>query len=164
MPVPDVTADVVIYRTRVSPDWIDYNGHMRDAYYVLVVSYAADALMDYLGMDAVYRQRTHCTLYSVEMHVHYLHELKDSDLLDVTVRIIAADEKRIHAEFFLNCARHGEPAASIEVMLLHVEQAESVSAVAFPADVAGALETLRVATAGVAAARRGSRKMELRGR
>jgi acyl-CoA thioester hydrolase len=137
---------------------------MRDAYYVLVVSYAADALMDYLGMDAVYRQRTHCTLYSVEMHVHYLHELKDSDFLDVTVRLISADEKRIHAEFFLNCARHSESAASIEVMLLHVEQAESVSAVAFPADVASALETLRTATAGVAAARRGSRKMELRGR
>jgi acyl-CoA thioester hydrolase len=159
-----VTADVVIYRTRVLPDWIDYNGHMRDAYYVLVVSYAADALMDYLGMDANYRQRTHRTLYSVEMHVHYLHELKESDLLDVTVRIIGADAKRIHAEFFLNCARHSEPAASIEVMLLHVEQAENVATVAFPADIAGAIETLEVATAGVAAARRGSRKMELRGR
>lgn len=155
---------VVIYRTKVLPDWIDFNGHLRDAYYVLVVSYAADALMDYLGMDAAYRQRTHCTLYSVEMHVHYLHEVKEPDLVEVAVRIISADEKRIHAEFFLNCARHGESAASVEVMLLHVEQAEGVMAVAFPAEIALAVETLKAATAGVPGGRRGSRKMELRGR
>jgi acyl-CoA thioester hydrolase len=159
-----VTPGLAIYRTQILPDWIDFNGHLRDAYYVLVVSYAMDALMDHLGMDAAYRQRTHCTLYSVELHVHYLHEVKESDLLEVTVRIIAADEKRIHAEFFLGCARHSESAATVEVMLLHVRQAESVAAVAFPTEIAGAIATLKSATANVASGRRGSRKMELRGR
>ena len=108
-----MTTGVAIYRTQVMPDWIDFNGHLRDAYYVLVASYAADALMDQLGMDAPYRQRTHCTLYSLEMHVHYLHEVKQSDMLEVTVRIIAADEKRIHAGLDLTCARHSDPAASV---------------------------------------------------
>jgi len=28
--------------------------------------------MDRLKMDAAYRQRTLCTLYTVEMHIHYL--------------------------------------------------------------------------------------------
>lgn len=159
-----MTTGLAIYRTPVLPDWIDFNGHLRDAYYVLVVSYAADALMEHLGMDARYRQRTHCTLYTLEMHVHYLHEVKQSDMLEVTVRIIAADEKRIHAAFDLSCARHNEPAASVELMLLHVEQGESVASCAFPAEIARAVETLQGATAGVAPAKRGSRKMELRGR
>jgi acyl-CoA thioester hydrolase len=159
-----VTSALTIYRTQVLPDWIDFNGHLRDAYYVLVVSYAADALMDHLGMDAAYRQRTHCTLYTLEMHVHYFHEVVQSDLLEVTVRIIAADEKRIHAGFDLSCARHGEPAASAELMLLHVEQGEKVAALPFPADIARALDTLRAATAAVTPARRGSRQMQLRGR
>jgi acyl-CoA thioester hydrolase len=159
-----VTTGVAIYRTQVMPEWIDFNGHLRDAYYVLVASYAADALMDQLGMDAPYRQRTHCTLYSLEMHVHYLHEVKQSDMLEVTVRIIAADAKRIHAAFDLSATRHSGPAASIELMLMHVEQGESVVSRAFPAEIARALETLQAATAGVDPAKRGSRKMELRGR
>jgi acyl-CoA thioester hydrolase len=159
-----VTTGLAIYRTQVLPDWIDFNGHLRDAYYVLVVSYAVDALMDDLGMDASYRQRTNCTLYTLEMHVHYLHEVKESDLLEVTVRIIGADEKRIHAGLDLNCARYSDPAASVEVMLLHVHQGASVAALAFPADIARAVETLQAATVGVGIAKRGSRKMELRGR
>jgi acyl-CoA thioester hydrolase len=158
-----VAIDLAIYRTQVLPEWVDFNGHLRDAYYVLVASYAADALMDHLGMDAPYRQRTHCTLYTLEMHVHYFHEVKQSDFLEVTVRIIGADEKRIHAGFDLSCARLSEPAASIELMLMHVEQGESVKSQAFPAEIACALETLKTETAGVAPARRGSRKMELRG-
>jgi acyl-CoA thioester hydrolase len=159
-----VANGLAIYRTQVLPEWVDFNGHLRDAYYVLVASYAADALMDHLGMDAPYRQRTHCTLYTLELHVHYFQEVKQADLLEVAVRIIAADEKRIHAGFDLSCARLTEPAASIELMLMHVERGESVKALAFPAEIARALETLKIATAAAAPARRGSRKMELRGR
>src|SRR5207253_7398090 len=70
---------VPIYQTAILPEWIDYNGHLRDAYYVLIVSLACDALMDRLRMDAAYRQRTLCTLYTLEMHIHYLHEVKVTD-------------------------------------------------------------------------------------
>jgi acyl-CoA thioester hydrolase len=153
-----------IYRTQVLPEWVDYNGHLRDAYYVLIASLATDALMDHIGIDAPYRQQSRCTLYTLEAHVHYFHEVKEQELIEVTVRVIAADEKRIHAGFELNCARLPEPAASVEFMLLHVEQAPSVAARAFPAHVASALERLKATTAGAAPAKRGSRKMELRGR
>ena len=40
------------------------------------MSQATDALMDHLGLDAAYRTRTHCTLYTLEMHIHYLQEVK----------------------------------------------------------------------------------------
>ncbi|EEE35651.1 conserved hypothetical protein [Rhodobacteraceae bacterium KLH11] len=30
----------------MKPEWIDYNGHMQDAYYGLVFSYAVDAMQD----------------------------------------------------------------------------------------------------------------------
>jgi len=159
-----VANGVIIYRTQVLPEWVDYNGHLRDAYYVLVASYAADALMEHLGIDAPYRERTRCTLYTLELHVHYFHEVQQADLLEVAVRIIGTDEKRIHAGFDVLCARLPEPAASIELMLMHVEQGESVRALPFPAQIARALETLTAATVGAPPARRGSRKMELRGR
>ena len=34
------------YTTQVQPAWVDYNGHLRDAFYLLIFSYATDALMD----------------------------------------------------------------------------------------------------------------------
>ncbi len=58
----------LIYRTALAPEWIDYNGHLRDAYYGLIASLACDALMDRLRLDAGYRERTRNTLYTVEMH------------------------------------------------------------------------------------------------
>ncbi len=48
-------AGIPIYATAVLPEWIDYNGHLRDAYYALIVSLATDALMDRIGLDAAYR-------------------------------------------------------------------------------------------------------------
>ena len=59
-----------IYRTSIAAEWIDYNGHLRDANYGLIISLATDVLMERLGMDASYRERTRCTLYTVEMHIH----------------------------------------------------------------------------------------------
>ena len=40
---------------------------------------------------------THCTLYSLEMHVHFLNEVKAADDLKVITSILDFDRKRIHA-------------------------------------------------------------------
>jgi acyl-CoA thioester hydrolase len=156
--------ELVLYRTAIAPEWIDYNGHLRDAYYGLIVSLAADALMDRLGMNAAYREATRCTLYTLEMHIHFLHELKQPDAVDVVVRVLASDRKRIHAAFDLKCGRYLEPAASAEVMLLHVQQGGKPEAAPFPAEIARALAELCASTSGSAASVPGSRRMALRSR
>jgi acyl-CoA thioester hydrolase len=153
---------IPIYTTTVSPEWIDYNGHMRDGYYGLVLSLACDAMMDRLGMHADYRQRTQCTLYTLEQHLHFLHEVMLSDRLDIEVRILAADAKRIHAAFDCRCTRYPDPVASGELMLLHVSQAASPAAAPFPDDIAAAIETLRQLSAQGTAPALSSRRMELR--
>ena len=43
---------LITYRTTVQEDWVDYNGHLRDAFYLLIFSYATDALMERIGLDA----------------------------------------------------------------------------------------------------------------
>lgn len=154
---------VLIYETAILPEWIDYNGHLRDAYYTLIVSLASDALMDRLGMDAAYRERTSCTLYTLEMHVHYLHEVKATDRAQVNVRIVGADHKRIHASFEIARAGSADTAATAEVVLLHVRQQQGAAASApFPPEVAVAIAQLVTATAGMPAGGPGSRRMELR--
>jgi acyl-CoA thioester hydrolase len=156
-------AGIPIFETPILPEWIDYNGHLRDAYYGLIVSLATDALMDRVGLDAAYRARTGCTLYTLEMHLHYLHEVLRSDTVAVSVRIEGADHKRIHATFEMRRAGNPALAASTEVMLLHVQQShDKVAGAPFPPQVSAALAELQAASTALPAEAPGSRRMDLR--
>ena len=42
---------MIIYKTHVAPEWVDYNGHMNDAEYARVFSLACEALIDTIGLD-----------------------------------------------------------------------------------------------------------------
>jgi acyl-CoA thioesterase FadM len=153
-----------IYRATIDPGWIDYNGHLRDAYYALVASYAVDEVMDQLGIDASYRERTHCTLYSLELHLHYLHEVKSSDDLTVTTRVMDFDRKRMHVACRFGCSRIDGAVATAEMMLLHVHQGEKPASAPFPDAVMVKLEALRQASAAAEPFGPGSRKIELQRR
>jgi acyl-CoA thioester hydrolase len=156
-------AGIPIYDTPILPEWIDFNGHLRDGYYGLIVSFAIDALMDRVGLDAAYRAHSGCTLYTLEMHLHYLQEVRQSDAVEVCVRIAGADHKRIHAAFEMR--RRGKPgvAATAEAMLLHVRrQGDAVATAPFPPQVSGSLGKLQAASAALAAEGPGSRPMGLR--
>jgi acyl-CoA thioester hydrolase len=152
------------YRVKLQPDWIDYNGHLRDAYYIVALSYAVDDVMDTLGLGVAYRERTHCTLYTLELHIHYLHEIKSSDELSVVTSVLDCDHKRIHAACDFLCPRIDGPAASADLMLLHVHQGEKPASASFPPEVAQRLGALRLTPAALAARGLGSRKIELRRR
>jgi acyl-CoA thioester hydrolase len=157
-------AAIQIYRTAVQPEWIDYNGHLRDAYYALILSFASDALMDRLGMHAAYRAASGNTLYTVEMHIHYLREIHHSETLLVGVQLLAADRKRIHAGFEISCESRTGLAATAEFMLLHVHQAATVSVCPFEPAIAAAIEPLLPAANDAPWPGPGSRQMALRGR
>ena len=159
-------AGIPLYRTPIDAQWIDYNGHLRDAYYGLIVSLATDALMERIGLDAAYRARTRCTLYTVELHLHFLHEIKQSDTAQVLLRLLGSDAKRIHAALEITrAADPGSVAAGAEVVLLHVRQDDdAVRTVAFPPQVSAALAQLGAASAAFPAGAPGSRRLELRAR
>ena len=156
-------AGIRIYETAIHADWIDYNGHLQDAYYGLILSEAVDALMDRVGLDAAYRKRTGGTLYTLEMHIHFLREVKQSDTALVNLAIVGLDRKRIHAAFEILRAGEAAAAATAEIMLLHVHQdGATVRAAPFPSDVAARLAELEAASAAGAPIEPGSRRIELR--
>ena len=84
------------YTTQVHPDWVDYNGHLRDAFYLLIFSYATDALMDTLGLDSENRAASGHSLFTLELHLNYLHEVKLGAEVEVRTQLIAHDAKRLH--------------------------------------------------------------------
>jgi len=105
----------------VRPEWIDYNGHLSEAYYVLVLGHATDALYDHLGMGAEYRDENLRSLYTVEAHIRYLKEVPPAVTLDVETRIFGFDEKRIRFGHVLSV--DGVERATEELMVLHVDTA-----------------------------------------
>jgi len=152
------------YCANIETAWIDYNGHLRDAYYGVVLSNAIDDLMDQLGLDAAYRSETRCTLYTLEQHVYYLHEVKLSDALIVENLVLDCDLKRIHLGSIFRCERVPEPVAVAETMLLHVRQAEQPGSAPFPAAVETRLEGLKLTAEDRGAFTPSSRKIELKRR
>jgi len=152
------------FRAKIEPEWIDYNGHLRDAYYGLILSLAIDDMMDVLGLDAGYRERTRCTLFTLELHMHYLHEVKSTDELVVVTSILDADHKRIHAGCQFSCPRVPGAVATGEAMLLHVRQADEPASAAFPEDIERRIASLRLADAERAAWGPASRRIELKRR
>jgi acyl-CoA thioester hydrolase len=112
-----------VYRAPVEAAWIDYNGHMNVAYYVLMFDRATDALLDRLGIGAAYRQRTNHSLFVLETHVTYEREVKAGDALRVTTQLVDADAKRLHLFHAMYHDAAGYRAATTELLLVHVDLA-----------------------------------------
>lgn len=125
----DVTELPLVHRT-VRPEWIDYNGHMSEAFYVLVFGYATDAMMIETGLHAGYRESTGCSLYTVESHLRYLLDVAEDAHLAVRTRLLGVDAKkaRFSHELYVvgtpDAAPEPEaaPVATSELLALHVDQ------------------------------------------
>ncbi|WP_078971306.1 thioesterase family protein [Streptomyces chattanoogensis] len=117
-----------LFRQTVRDDWIDYNGHLSEAYYVLVFGFATDALMDAVGLDAGYRDRSGRSLYTVEAHVRYRRAVARHSQLAVRTVVLGVDAKKIRFlhEMYVCDPASGEPAgdavATEELFALHVDQ------------------------------------------
>ena len=106
------------YTTKILPDWVDYNGHLRDAFYLLIFSYATDALMDTLGLDSENREASGHSLFTLELHLNYLHEVKLGAEVEVHTQLIAHDAKRLHLYHSLHLVGEARELAGNEQMLL----------------------------------------------
>ncbi|MBI3507132.1 MAG: thioesterase family protein [Proteobacteria bacterium] len=117
----------------VRPEWIDYNGHMNVAFYVLAFDNATDTFFEAMDFGAAWRRRTDRSFFAVEGHVRYLGELKPGETLAITTQLVAADAKRIHYFHTMRNAASGAVAATIEFLSLHVDM-RSRRAVPFAPD------------------------------
>ena len=157
MPHP---AALPCYRDTVRAEWVDYNGHLRDAFYMLIFSFATDALIDLIGLPDGVRKARGRSIYTLEAHINYLHEIKEGTPVRVDMRVLGHDAKRLHLylEMFAGegdgdrDADVSEPVAAGEQMLLHVDTG-GPRAVAFDPDVEAHVRALADAHATWPAAR-----------
>ncbi len=106
------------WREPVQDAWIDYNGHLSEAYYVLVLGHATDAVMETVGLGPEYRSANDASLYTVEAHIRYLEEVPAGSSLEVRSSLIGATAKLlwIWHELWVS----GRLRATEEVLGVHV--------------------------------------------
>jgi len=102
----------------VPPEWIDYNGHMMDAYYFMAFTEATEAFLDHVGLGAAYRARTGSGIYTAESHLCFLSGVTEGATLAYRTQLLGHDAKRLHV--FHRMTRAGNVVATCELMFLHV--------------------------------------------
>ena len=135
--------DLIVHREEVLDDWVDYNGHLNVAYYVLIFDHATDALFDALGIGADYARLTNASTFVLEAHTCYRQELRRGDPIRVTSQLVGLDAKRLHYFHRMYHDTDGYLAATQEQLSIHVDLEQRRSA-PFPK---GAAETLAEAMA-----------------
>jgi acyl-CoA thioester hydrolase len=105
----------------VLPEWIDANGHMNLAYYVVLFDQATDLLYDALGVGQAYREITGNSTFTAETHTLYEREVRAGEQVRVTAHLLGADAKRLHYFHEMFHAEGGHRVAAQELLALHVD-------------------------------------------
>ena len=131
----------------VLPEWIDANGHMNLAYYVVLFDQATDLMYDTLGVGQAYRDATGNSTFTAETHTLYEREVGVGERVRVVTHLLGADAKRLHYFHEMFHADTGHRVAAQELLALHIDL--SVRRVAaFPDEVFARLREVVHARAG----------------
>ena len=149
---------------RVVPEaWIDYNGHMMDAYYCVAFTEATEAFLDHVGLGAAYRDESGCGMYTVESHVCFARSVLGGAVLRYESQLLGWDGKRLHLFHQMAEAGSGDQVATNELMLLHVDlAAERVTSM--PPARSDAVQLVASAHAALPAPRNAGRRIRMPGR
>jgi acyl-CoA thioester hydrolase len=137
---------VLPHEETVLPAWIDHNGHMNLAYYVLVFDHATRALLEALSLGSAYSKRTGRGVHVEETHTLYQRELLLGAPISTLTHLIAADATRLHIVQEMFHAHERFRAALQERLLQHLVLSDRAPA-PFPAERLARIKTILDTTA-----------------
>ena len=112
---------LVVHRSAVLPEWIDYNGHLNVAYYLLAFDQALDVLLDRIGLTQPYRRQHAVSTFALEVHLCYIREVNLEDPLRFEVQMLDLDEKRFHLLLLMIDDEADELCATAEWISAHMD-------------------------------------------
>ena len=118
----------------VKPEWIDHNGHMNVAYFVLAFDIATDAVYEAWGIGLDYPETSGCSVFTLGMNVDYLGELFVGDNIRIDTSLVDHDSKRIHYFHRMIKADTEQLVATNECLCMNVDLSTRKACV-FPEDV-----------------------------
>ena len=72
----------------VLSEWIDFNGHMNVAYYVMAFDHGVDGLTNYIDIGPEGIDARGTSTFTLEMHINYLQELHLDDPISLTCQLL----------------------------------------------------------------------------
>lgn len=121
-------APLDIHRSTVLPEWVDWNGHMNVAFYVLAFDQASGAFMRNMGLGRNYVDSKSGMTFVLETHVTYDRELRQGAPMRFTTQLLERDAKRVHLYHEMFHADQGYLAATNEVIVMNIDYASRKSA------------------------------------
>ena len=91
----EIGAPLRLYRGTVQPQWVDYNGHMSESFYLYAFGDATDALFRYIGIDEAYRAAGIRSIRSKATSTISARSPAASPC-EFTTQLLGLDEKRLH--------------------------------------------------------------------
>jgi len=143
-----MTGLLEVHRQRVQPEWVDYDNCMNDAYYMVIFSDATTAFMEHIGLGEKDRAANGHSLFTMEIHLNYLRDIRGDMEARVELQILGHDQKRLHVFYLLYAADSPEPCATNEQMLLNVDMSGPKSAPFLP-EVLAKIEAIEAGQAGL---------------
>ena len=116
-----IEAPLDVHQETVRPEWIDYNGHMNVAFYLMAADHAMDTFADRIGLGKSYMEETNRSTFALDTRIIYVRELIEGAPIRVTAQLIAFDTKRIHVCLELIHGEEGWVSALSEWVLVHVD-------------------------------------------
>ena len=105
----------------VQPEWIDYNGHMNVAYYVLAIDTSLDEAFDELGIGVALVKKYRMGPMALVNQIHYLDEMFEGHEFYCDVQVLDADHKRMHMFVTMHNLTKGSVAATYESISMNVD-------------------------------------------
>ncbi|MBI1495005.1 thioesterase family protein [Halocynthiibacter styelae] len=119
----------------VPEDWIDYNGHMNLAYYVMAFDHDLDDLLDReIGAGPSFSKSHNQGPFALQNHVHYLDELLQGEAFYCKFLMLDGDAKRVHIAGSMHRASDDTPVCVMEQVLINVDH-ESRRSAPYPQDI-----------------------------
>ena len=107
---------------KIIEDWIDYNGHMNVAYYLLIFDkFGADNLNIIFKMGEHSAKTTGMSTMMVETNITYNQELKLNDEVNINLLYFDHDKKRLQYKFEMVHKNKKYLASTFEALALYVD-------------------------------------------
>lgn len=117
MPAAPFVTEKVIVR----PEWIDENGHMNVAYYLMAFDHAIGEVFGDVGIQYDKVAETGVSTFAVENHITYQGEVFQGDRLRIESQLLGHDAKRWHWFQSMYHAEKNYLAATIEWLVLCID-------------------------------------------
>ena len=125
----------------VPAEWIDYNGHMNVAYYLLAIDQALEAVFDELGAGEALTKTHRMGTMGLVNQINYLDELLEGQQFCCDFQILDCDHKRVHYFVTMHHLEKQTVAATMEALSINVDL-EARKSVPYPKEVLARIETM----------------------